>query len=102
MNKLGSYAAKVSPGLKVGGNFSGWMHLTETVHFDRMRDLNNEKQGLCIRTGICNRGVCQRTAILGELSPGVEGGKPEAGIRDLALSRVSALFNDSSSGHCGD
>ena len=80
MNKLGFHAAKVSPGLKLGGNFSGWMHLTETADFDRMRDLNNEKQGLCIRAGICTLGVCQRTAILGELSLGVEGGKPKVGI----------------------
>ena len=57
------------------------MQLTETAHFDRMPALNHEKQGLCMRAGICPREVCQTTAILGELGQeGVEKGKPEARI----------------------
>ena len=57
------------------------MKLTETAHFDRMPALNHEKQGLCMRAGICTREVCQKTAILRELgSEDLEGDKPEAGI----------------------
>ena len=57
------------------------MQLTETARFDRMPALNHEKQGLCMRAGICTPEVCQKTAILRELgSEDLEGDKPEAGI----------------------
>ena len=79
------------------------MKLTETAHFDRMPALNHEKQGLCMRAGICTREVCQKTAILGELGQeGVERGKSEIRIRDLALPGVSALLGNGSSGDRGD
>ena len=86
MNKVGFLYPKGLARIEVWGQLLR-LQLTEPAYFDSMRDLNHEKQGLCMHGGIWTRRVYQSTAILRERGQeGVEGSLQEVGIRHLTLS----------------